>query len=213
MSTHESAHDRLVESAAELFYKRGLTNVGINEVTEQAGVARMTLYNIFGSKEALALAAFERQSLNRRQLIEERMQSAQTPAASIDALFGVSEAFAADPSNRGCPFINVAVQDPNPDGQLHALVRAHKAWIRSKFRLIAETTGHQDPDLVSLQLLVVLDGASMETFIQGSVGPLHAGKQAAYLLLGLPIATNPEAPTGGASTTTPAGARHDDRPV
>src|SRR5262245_36640512 len=146
MAARPSPRDRLIDTAADLFYERGLPNVGINEVTERAGVARMTLYNNFDSKEALALAAFERQAEARRALIEKRLERARTASDAVKAMFDVSEQFAKKSGFRGCPFINVAVQGPHPEGRMHALVRAHKAWIRATFRDIAARAGHRKPD-------------------------------------------------------------------
>src|SRR4051794_729462 len=116
MPPRQSPRDRLIGTATELFYERGLPNVGINEVTERAGVARMTLYNNFDSKEALALAAFERQAGARRELIEKRLARARTASEAVKAMFDVSEQFAKESNFRGCPFINVVVQDPYPEG-------------------------------------------------------------------------------------------------
>src|SRR5262245_9390182 len=183
MAARPSPRDRLIDTAADLFYERGLPNVGINEVTERAGVARMTLYNNFDSKEALALAAFERHSEARRGLIEQRLARARTPSDGVKAMFEISEQFATEPGFRGCPFINVVAQDPQPDGRMHALVRAHKAWIRAKFRGIAARAGHRKPDTTAQQLLALLDGASIEAFIQGGVEPIRAGRRAAAILL------------------------------
>jgi len=183
MPAPRSPRDRLIDTAADLFYERGLPNVGINEVTERAGVARMTLYNNFDSKDALALAAFERQATARRAVIEKRLERAQTAADAVRAMFDVSEQFATQSSFRGCPFINVAVQNPQLNGQMHALVRAHKDWIRAKFRDIAVRAGHRKPGTAAQQLLALLDGASVEAFIQGGVEPIRASRQAAEILL------------------------------
>jgi AcrR family transcriptional regulator len=146
----------------------------------------MTLYNNFGSKEALALAAFERQAEARRALIEKRLARARTTSDAVKAMFDVSEQLARKAGFRGCPFINVAVQGPHPEGPMHALVRAHKAWIRAKFRDIAARAGHRKPDTAAQQLLALLDGASVEAFIQGGVEPIRAAQQAAEILLSAP---------------------------
>ena len=186
MAARSSPRDRLIDTAADLFYERGLPNVGINEVTERAGVARMTLYNNFDSKEALALAAFERQAEARRALFAERLARARTASDAVKAMFDVSEQLATEPGFCGCAFTNVAVQDPHPAGPMHALVRAHKAWIRARFRDIAARAGHRKPDTAAQQLLALLDGASVEAFIQGSVEPIRASRQAAEILLSAP---------------------------
>ncbi len=186
MAARSSPRDRLIDTAADLFYARGLPNVGINEVTERAGVARMTLYNNFDSKEALALAAFERQAEARRALFAERLARARTASDAVKAMFDVSEELAMQPGFCGCAFTNVAVQDPDPARPMHALVRAHKAWIRARFRDIAARAGHRKPDTAAQQLLALLDGASVEAFIQGSVEPIRASRQAAEILLSAP---------------------------
>lgn len=186
MSARPSLRDRLIDTAADLFYERGLPNVGINEVTEHAGVARMTLYNNFDSKEALALAAFERQAEARQALFAKRLKGARTAVAAVKVMFDVSEQLATKPGFRGCAFTNVAVQNPYPQGPMHALVRAHKTWIRAAFRDIAARAGHRKPDTTAQQLVALLDGASVEAFIQGSVEPIRASKQAAVILLSAP---------------------------
>jgi hypothetical protein len=66
---------------------------------------------------------------------------------------------------------------------MHALVRAHKDWIRAKLRDIAGRAGHRKPETAAQQLLALLDGAGVEAFIQGSVEPIRAGRQAAEILL------------------------------
>ena len=54
------AAERLLDTASRLFYTRGVSNVGINEIIARAGVARMTLYHHFPSKDALIKAVLER---------------------------------------------------------------------------------------------------------------------------------------------------------
>ena len=83
MAAQRTPRDRLIHTAAELFYERGLPNVGINEVTDRASVARMTLYNNFASKEALALAAFEKLAAVRHALIGKHLDRAQTAANRV----------------------------------------------------------------------------------------------------------------------------------
>ncbi len=65
----------------------------------------------------------------------------------------------------------------------HRKCSAHKDWIRAKFRDIAVRAGHRNPDTTAQQLLALLDGASIEAFIQGSLEPIRASKQAVELLL------------------------------
>ncbi|WP_315983677.1 TetR/AcrR family transcriptional regulator [Aliamphritea spongicola] len=47
----------IIRTALKLFYRQGIHAVGINEIIQQSGVAKKTLYNYFSGKEALILAA------------------------------------------------------------------------------------------------------------------------------------------------------------
>lgn len=187
MDERQSPRDRLIGTAAQLFYERGLPNVGINEVTDRAGVARMTLYNNFASKEDLALAAFKHHAELRREMIETYLARARTPGQKIAAFFDVAERLASTPRFRGCAFINVALQQPDPDGRIHALVRAHKDWIRGKFRTLAEDGHAQNPDRLSQQLLALWDGAIVEAYIQDTIEPIVAGREAGRALFALAL--------------------------
>jgi len=51
-----SARDRLLDAANQLFYAEGVQTVGIDRIIERAGVAKASLYNLFGSKEELVAA-------------------------------------------------------------------------------------------------------------------------------------------------------------
>ena len=59
---------------------------------------------------------------------------------------------------------------------MHTLVRAHKAWIRARLREIAAQAGNRKPDTTAQQLLALLDGSSVEAFVQGSIEPIRASK-------------------------------------
>lgn len=47
---------RLLETATELFAAQDIREVGIDRILAEAGVAKASLYNLYGSKEALVLA-------------------------------------------------------------------------------------------------------------------------------------------------------------
>src|SRR6478672_1245067 len=51
-----TARERLCAAATELFYAEGIHTVGIDRVIERAGVAKATLYSVFGSKNGLVKA-------------------------------------------------------------------------------------------------------------------------------------------------------------
>ena len=60
-----SARDRIADVAGSLFHARGIQRVGIDEVIDKSGVARMTLYHHFASKQAFVDAVVERRGIER----------------------------------------------------------------------------------------------------------------------------------------------------
>src|SRR5882672_7257252 len=56
--------DKILETASDLFYKRGIRAVGVDLVVEKAGVAKTSLYRHFGTKDDLVAAFLEREDLD-----------------------------------------------------------------------------------------------------------------------------------------------------
>src|SRR3954467_8077216 len=89
------ARERILSAAYDLFSRRGVRAVGIDAIIAQSGVARMTLYRHFASKEQLVLAYLERREelWTRRWLQAEVEQRASDPAERLLAIFDVFDAW------------------------------------------------------------------------------------------------------------------------
>src|SRR3981081_1455307 len=84
---HQSARERLLAAADELFYAEGVHVGGVDRIAERAGVTKATLYNTFGSKEDLVRAYLE-QHMRRRQVRIARILAANnSPRKRILGIF------------------------------------------------------------------------------------------------------------------------------
>src|ERR1700693_4857565 len=85
------ARERILEAAYELFSRRGIRDVGVDEVIERAGVAKATLYRHFPSKDDLVLAFLElRERRWTRELVEAgARQRSDDPEKQLLAIFDV----------------------------------------------------------------------------------------------------------------------------
>src|ERR1700761_9298718 len=116
-----SARERLLAAADELFYRDGVHSTGIDAVIEKAGVAKGSLYYIFGGKDEL-VAAYLRGRMERwRQLVEAAQAGADHPDAKILAVFDAIADYVSLPGYRGCPFHNAAAEAPTGEAQQLAL--------------------------------------------------------------------------------------------
>src|SRR5882762_2270021 len=101
-----SARERLLEAADELFYYGGVQTVGIDRIIEQAGVAKASLYNTFGSKEELVRAYLKsRHARTRERMARELQARYHTPRERLVGVFEVQGLTFAEPDFRGCAFM------------------------------------------------------------------------------------------------------------
>src|ERR1700704_5642583 len=83
------ARERLLAAADELFYAEGVHTVGIDRAIERAGLAKATLYSIFGSKDELVRAYLTRRHLASRENMTRQLASYQTPRERLLGVFDV----------------------------------------------------------------------------------------------------------------------------
>jgi AcrR family transcriptional regulator len=157
-----SPRERLLAACDELFYRDGVHSTGIDAVIEKAGVAKGSLYYIFGGKDEL-VAAYLRGRLERwRQLVEAAQTGADGPDAKILAVFDAIADYVSLPEYRGCPFHNAAAEAPAGEAQQMA-IKEYRAWLRQSFLQLAADTGVSDSGALADALIVLYDGALATT--------------------------------------------------
>ena len=60
MRPREFDHDEVLRIAFDQFWRKGVRGTSLSDIARDAGVQRGSLYNAYGSKEALFLSAYER---------------------------------------------------------------------------------------------------------------------------------------------------------
>src|SRR5882757_9855668 len=86
-SKRPSARERLLAASDELFYRDGVHSTGIDAVIEKAGVAKGSLYYIFGAKDELVAAYLRGRHETWRQRIEARQAGVADPDERILAVY------------------------------------------------------------------------------------------------------------------------------
>lgn len=179
----KNGRQRLIAIARTLFTQRGTSNVGINDVISGAGVARMTLYNNFVSKDALVLAVYT-------ELIETTLaELQQVPVAAVseeDRVLAVFDHFARagdkGDHHRGCPFIHAGLQAAEARGPVYRLVQSYKQALRDYLLDLLDENRENRAELAD-QLLILLDGGVIEGYLQGVAQPAGSARRAAATLL------------------------------
>lgn len=139
----KTGRERLVAAAVELFYRRGFTAVGVDQVIEQAGVTKTTFYKHFEGKDDLMVAAVKRRDEWEGIALERALQrlAGADPVRRLLAMFDVLDVWFNDPDFHGCMFINAAIEVPNPNDPVHQAAVAHKRKSRDQWRDWARGAG------------------------------------------------------------------------
>ncbi|OIK03675.1 TetR/AcrR family transcriptional regulator [Streptomyces monashensis] len=182
------ARERLLAAAARRFYADGVSATGIDTITAEAGVAKMSLYNNFSSKSDLVRAYLDARHEEWLGLYRRRLEEARDARESVLAVFDAyadHAAFAYEHGFRGCGLLNAAAELPAGD-EGRAVVRRHKEEVES---LIAGHLEQLLPDrpqqarTVAEHLAFLLEGAMARAGLEGADTRLeHARTMAADLL-------------------------------
>ena len=168
--------DKILATAADLFYKQGIRAVGVDLVVEKAGVAKTSLYRHFGTKDDLVVAFLQRMDQDFWHTWDTvTAQHADDARAELTAQLDWIGERAGQPDYRGCPQLNIAAEFPEVDHPARQLATAHKRELRRRLKVIAERLHCAAPDALAGQLAVLINGAFVST-------PLYEPGEATMLL-------------------------------
>lgn len=160
---------RIVEAAYYLFYRRGFTRVGVDEIAARAGITKRTLYSHFRSKDDLLAAALTRH----QELDLERLQSIarhlpKDPAAMVDSFFDQLVDWAATPRWSGSGFTRLAVELADLPGHPARRIAARAKGVTERWLtgLLAEGGVGPAAD-VARAIMLLMEGAMALMLIHG----------------------------------------------
>lgn len=180
----KTARRRILDAAQELFYREGIRAVGVDAVIARAGVAKMSLYRAFPSKDDLIVAFLEEVSQHYWEWWDEVVARHDgAPRQQVQALFAGLVRHTTGPRFRGCPFTNTAIEFPDPGHPGRAVVQAHRRELRRRLAELGRALGARDAALLADQLLLLMEGAYSAGTVMCGESPCHAVAAAAEVLI------------------------------
>lgn len=183
------ARRRLLDAAARRFYADGIAATGIDVVTADAGVAKMSLYNNFASKAELVATYLEERHAEWLSLYAERRRHAVTAEDKVLAVFDAyadHAELAYDHGFRGCGLLNAAAELPVGDPG-RAAVRVHKEEVEQILRTeLVPICGEDTAAGVAEHLSFLLEGSMARAGLEGRADRIaHARTMAVALVAAL----------------------------
>jgi AcrR family transcriptional regulator len=156
----DSGRERVLETAYELFSRHGTRAVGVDRIIAESGVAKMTLYRNFASKDDLILAFLERREerWTREWLQATVERRAETPAQRLLAIFDTFAEWFARDDFEGCSFINVMLEIDDPGSPVRRESVRQLSEIRGFIGGLAKDAGIDDVDGFARQWHILMKG-------------------------------------------------------
>ncbi len=196
----KSRRDHLIDTALKLFYTNGFNATGIDKILAEAGVAKMTLYKHFPSKDDLILAALERRDEQfRAWLVTEMEKAGPDPRAQLLAMFDALESWfngkAFKPLGfNGCAFINAASEFGDIKHPAHKMAAAHKQRIVDHLERLCGAAGANDPHALAEKLALLKEGAIATAHVRGMPEASRIAREMAEDLIAIAAPQQSQAP-------------------
>jgi AcrR family transcriptional regulator len=156
----QPAKDKVFAVAADLFYRKGIHAVGVEEIVKRAGVAKISLYRSFASKDDLVVAYLEdrgRTFLHQWDEAFDRYRD--NPRAQLRAIMTYITERTTQDGYRGCPFINFCAEFPDASHPGRRVAQMTKRALHERFLRLAEALQVPRPKQLADSFLLLVEGA------------------------------------------------------
>lgn len=180
------ARQRVLTTADRLFYEHGIRAVGVDRVIAEAGVAKMTLYAHFPSKDDLIVAVLQHRENTLREFVGEAMgRHAKRTKDRLRAFFAALKELFSLPGFRGCAFQNAAAElaDPTHPGVVYA--RGQKERMAQMIHGLVEEVAGKGGAKMAPAVVTLVEGAIVNAVLHGRPDEADVARDAALRLLDL----------------------------
>jgi AcrR family transcriptional regulator len=185
--THKKtdAAARIVETAERLFYADGIRAVGIDRIIAEAGVAKMTLYHHFPSKDDLILAVLEYREKQVEAMFTEVIERhARKGTDRLRGFFAALTQWFESEGFRGCSFINARVELADPDHPASKFSAGHKERFHAMLEgILKESLSPRSAAKLAPAIALLVEGAIIMAVMAQSSAPAKVARDTALDLV------------------------------
>ncbi|MGC4100362.1 TetR/AcrR family transcriptional regulator [Ferruginibacter sp.] len=178
--------DKILDTAEKLFYTQGYSNTGINQVIEEADIAKASLYKHFESKTDLMVAYLQRFHLGWYQRLEEAVEKVTDPQKKLLAIFDHNINRQQIREFGGCPFVKANDEAGTTDPKILAEIQLAKQRLKNFIAKLVAQSGHKkiltDKELTETIFLMV-EGGVVAASVFKEADDLQAAKKIIQKLL------------------------------
>lgn len=176
--------DRIIATASRLFYEQGYNRTGINQILEESGVAKASMYDHFKSKEDICVAYLKQMDEQFAYNLQEYLSRKRKGAGRVLGLFDFLQDFYNAENFRGCWCLNTMAEIPQDNHRVKEEIRMQKESLREIIKSLVEKNLSDETDSsLADQLYLLYEGALMESYLHASNWPITMVKSMAKRLI------------------------------
>jgi AcrR family transcriptional regulator len=171
---------RILETACRLFYTQGYNSTGINQVIDEAKVAKASLYQYFPSKEDLLAEYLRIKADETNKALRAAVDKQKTVKEKVLCVFDHLQKQTRHPDFNGCDFLNIASEIPKDNKTIRSIIKRQKDSIRKLFVEILEPSGQAE---LADEFYLLFDASLISGRVYGEAWPAKVSKNIASKLL------------------------------
>lgn len=183
--------DRIMDVASDLFFKQGYRATGINQIIAESGVAKATFYSHFKSKDELCKCYLENFRDDEMLNVQGFIEAAKGPVERYLAPMRSLEPWLVATEFRGCPFVNIASEVPDPTSPLRRIGMEVYSGVGRLIGTVCwelvesspEQYGHLDPEQLAKSYQLIFGGAVALSELYHDVWPAREAEKAVARLI------------------------------
>jgi AcrR family transcriptional regulator len=175
----QKAKDKILETATRLFHSQGYNATGINQIIEEAEVAKSTLYQYYKSKEELAVDYLETRHKHWFEALQTFIAKGKTSKDRLLLCFDFIAYMNQKEQYRGCCFLNMLSEIQPEDTTIRKVLINHKTNLQDFFETLAADNVSENFKL----LYILFEGALIESKLYRDDWPVDAAKKAVIYLI------------------------------
>ena len=184
---HSEIKQTIVETASDLFYKKGYNLTGINEIIKEAGIAKATLYSHFRSKDDICLAYLEHKNSTFLENIRVYVSKSPKGKKQILAIFDFLKLFFKDKDFNGCWCIRTVAEIPREKEEIRKEIQNQKNQFIQFINDLAITNfperSAKENKVLAKRIYLLYEGAVAESHLHQNKWPIDSAKELCELVL------------------------------
>ncbi len=178
--------NKILGVASRLFYTQGYNETGINQIIDEAGVVKATLYRHYPSKNDLLLDYLDHQKTFLSKGLQDFLEPVPGAKKKILAVFEFHAQMYQGNHFIGCPFLKIKAEVSPDEAAVWERVTAAKKRVRTLFgELVLELDNKTglSTDALADMLAYLLEGSTVLSTVHKSVDDIRSAKKTLEYLL------------------------------